>query len=148
MILAVPMMGSDCYVSTRVGGPPPPADGTDPLPPNGGGGGGVIIVTSGDPIPRPPSTDALLIDRQLVVSALAASVWTPPAPTSLVDDPASGDRKFAATTSTEIEALPVAFAVPESATAVPEPSGLLLFSGGLAVAVHSLRTRADRGRRA
>lgn len=143
MILAVPLMGSDCYVATRVGGPPPGGNGPPPPPPNGGGGG-VIIVTSGDPIPSPPTTDALVVDRQLVASVLAASVWTPPAPGPSVGDKAGGVPRAVVTGWTQIDSQPVVVAAPEGATAVPEPTGLLLFSGGLAVVVHAARTRGLR----
>lgn len=141
MILAVPLMGSDCSVAARVGGPPPPPGGTNPPPPNGGGG--IIIVTSSDPTPTVPTAEALRIERRLVASALAASVWTPPDSRPLVRDSMSWNPESAATTATQIDSLPVEFAAPQAA-AVPEPTGFVVFAGGLAVAAHSLRKRRHR----
>ncbi len=151
MMLAVPLMGSDCSAVARVGGPPPPPPGTDPPP--SGGGGGVIIVTSGDSSAASSSAEAARIDRALVATALEASVWTPPDFARVSTIP----ERLAATDVPLAEAsLPWApgesgFDLPaeppdgSSSSPVPEPTGLLLFAGGLCVASSLLGRRRRSG---
>jgi hypothetical protein len=73
LMLAVPLMGSDCSFAARSGGPPPPPpDGSDP-PPDHGGGGGLIIVTSGasSGSSSAAGVEDVRLDRVLVASAPA-----------------------------------------------------------------------------
>lgn len=147
MMLAVPLMGSDCSAVARVGGPPPPPPGTDPPP--SGGGGGVIIVTSGDSSATSSSAEAARIDRTLVAAALEASVWTPP-------DFARASRipeRFEPTDLPLAEVtlpwtpgesgldLPAPIPDAPASTPVPEPTGVLLFAIGLGVASSLLERR-------
>lgn len=146
LILAVPLMGSDCYVAGRVGGSPspPPDDVVDP-PPATGGGGGVIIVTSSQPGASAPTGEAARIERSHVEAALAVSVWTPPdflrVTTSSEDpDPTSVDPE-----AWEIGSAPPGETTrPSSPAAVPEPTGLVLFASGLWVASKVGRARGVR----
>lgn len=154
LMLAVPLMGSDCSVAARVGGPPPvPPDGSDP-PPDHGGGGGVIIVTSGALSESSPGAEVegVRIDRALVVSALAASVWASPtsehviegsmivhpSPFPFAESIRSEEANAAALLSADEK--PSAVAAP-----VPEPTGSILFACGLGVAAEIVRLRRARG---
>ncbi len=152
MILAVPLMGSDCAVAARVGGPPPPQDDTDP-PPNNGGGGGVIIVATGDSALSGASAASVRSERELVASALAVSVWTPPdlwraAASSTILEPTT-IRARAAVVPMERETgsvLPVEIVAESSSPAVPEPAGIVLFAAGLWVASSVVRAVGAGGR--
>jgi hypothetical protein len=143
LILSVPLMGSDCYVAGRVGGPasPPPDDVIDP-PPVTGGGGGVIIVTSNELGASAPTVDAARIERGHVEAALAVSVWTPPEL-----EPAASSSEILDPTSLEPAQWEVASGSPHETTrlspsaAVPEPTGLVLFASGLWVASKVGRAR-------
>lgn len=152
MILTVPLMGSDCAVAARVGGPPPPQDDTDP-PPNNGGGGGVIIVATGDSSLSGASAESLRSERELVASALAVSVWTPPdfervvAPSTTLES--TSIRARAAVVPMERDAgsvLPVEIVAESSSPAVPEPTGIVLFAAGLWVASSLARSGGAPGR--
>lgn len=154
LMLAVPLMGSDCSVAVRVGGPPlPPPDGSDP-PPDDGGGGGVIIVTSGasSESSRAAGAEAVYLDRALVASALAASAWTPPdfetvAERSRIVDPSgamlgesplSGESKPASIPSAHEK-------VSALAAPMPEPTGSLLFASGMGLIAGVLGRNSARG---
>ena len=146
MILTIPLMGSECAVAARVGGPPPQA-GTNP-PPNNGGGGGVIIVASGNSFASGASAVSLRIDRALVASTLAVSVWTPPdservGPTSSTHAPTSIlSRKAIEPTQREAGSVyPVGSVEASPSLAVPEPTGFALFAAGLWVASRAVRAR-------
>ncbi len=143
LILAVPLMGSDCYVAGRVGGSPspPPDDVVDP-PPVTGGGGGVIIVTSSASGASAATRESARAERSHVDAALAVSVWTPPdflrgaTPSEIVDP------TFVVPEAWELGSMPPGeTARASSPAAVPEPTGLVLFGSGLWLA-------SKRGRRA
>jgi hypothetical protein len=136
MILAIPLMGSDCAVAVR-SGVPPPQGGNNP-PPNTGGGGGVIIVASGDSAASEASVVSLRLDRAMVVSTLAVSVWTPPdrereAAGSTIHGPASIQvRDMVVRPSREVGFdRPIAMVGAPPSLAVPEPKGFVLFAVGL-----------------
>ena len=151
MILAIPLMGSECAVAARVGGPPPQG-GTNP-PPNNGGGGGVIIVASGNSSASGAHAVAVRIERELVASMLAVSVWAPPDPelvaaTSTTHAPTSIlSREAIETQQPESESvLPVEIAGASPSLAVPEPTGFVLFAAGLWVASRVARAGGARSR--
>lgn len=154
LMLPVPLTGSDCSVAARVGGPPPlPPDGSDP-PVDHDGGDGVIIVTSEASSESSLCAKAvgMRIDRVLVASALAASVWTSPKFQQVVEgsrivDPSvlsigesvrSEEPNAAAMLSADEK--PSAVAAP-----VPEPTGSILFACGLGAAAEIVRPRRARG---
>ena len=146
MISTLPLMGSECAVAARVGGPPPQG-GTNP-PPNNGGGGGVIIVASGNSSASGANAAAVRIERELVTSMLAVSVWTPPDPervaaTSTADAPTSIlSREAIEPVLCETgSVLPVGIAGGVASLAVPEPTGFVLFAAGLWVASRAARAR-------
>jgi hypothetical protein len=144
ILLAVPLMGSECHVAARVGGPPPPPpDGVDPPPPGGGGGGGVIIVTSTNPVAAVSTLDTRPLERNLVASALAASVWTPPERKPVARSAVHPGSTIQVPISRSFDLVPAAQAGGVAALAVPEPTGALLFACGFLVA--SLRARARTG---
>ena len=145
MILTIPLMGSDCAVAARVGGPPPQG-GTNPPPNNGGGG--VIIIASGNSSASGANAEAVRIDRELVTSMLAVSVWTPPDP-ERVAAASTADAPTSILSREEIEpvlretgfVLPVGIAREAASLAVPEPTGFVLFAAGLWVASRAARAR-------
>jgi hypothetical protein len=136
LILAVPLMGSDCYVAGRVGGPPspPPDDVVDP-PPVTGGGGGVIIVTSNAPGASDSTGEAARVEQRLVEAVLAVSVWTPPEHLGEAASSKDLDPKSIVPEQWEIDSMPAGVtSIPSAPAAVPEPTGLVLFASGLWVA--------------
>jgi hypothetical protein len=146
MILAVPLMGSDCAVAVRSGGPVPPPNNNNPPPPSGGGGG-VIIVTSGDSsVPASVATvEAVRIERALVTSALQASVWTPPDFEPVSTTPKILDPRSVMTAEAGF-VFPVEMVGLTPSVPVPEPTGVVLFASGLGVAASMQRPRGARGK--
>lgn len=154
LMLAVPMMGSDCSVAARVGGPPSvPPEGSDP-PPDQGGGGGVIIVTSGASSESSPraEVEGMHIDRALVAAALAASVWTSPRFVHVVEGSRIVNPSAMPNGESIRSEVPNAAAMPsgdEKASAVaapvPEPTGSILFACGVGLAAEIVRLRRARG---
>lgn len=146
LILAVPLMGSECHVAARVGGPtsPPPDDVVDP-PPVTGGGGGVIIVTSNQPGSATPTGEAASVEQRRVEAMLAVSVWTPPDFSRGATPSEDLDRKSVVPEEPEIGSMPAGLTPRPSATAaVPEPTGLVLFASGLWLASRVGRARVVR----
>lgn len=140
MILAVPLMGSECHVAARVGGPPPPPDDVDPPP--SGRGGGVIIVTSTDPVVSGATLETRLLEPTLVASALAVSVWTPSE-----REPVAASSVLSVSAMREPAELGFEFGQTEligseASFAVPEPTGALLFGCGLWIVSSRTRARA------
>jgi hypothetical protein len=133
LTLSVPLMGSDCQVTARVGGPPPPPPPPPTSPPPTQGGGAVIIVanTAGT---HADEASALAV-HELVSGALAASVLE-----AAASDARSAIRAVHASIRSESDAIPLAAgAMPvslgaTSVAAVPEPHAGLLFAVGLIVA--------------
>ena len=153
LMLAVPLMGSDCSVAARVGGPPPPPpEGSDP-PPGQGGGGGVIIVTSGASSGSSrAAAEAVQLDRAIVASALAASAWIPPEFGNIAERPRIVDPRWATIgepiLSGEPNNAPMLWADEQAsavAAPIPEPTGSLLFACGLGLAAEVLRRHRARG---
>lgn len=146
LILAVPLMGSDCYVAGRVGGPPqPPPDDVTPPPPGSGGGGGIIIVTSGGAVASAAPEEAARIERSRVEAVLAVSVWTPPALEPMAS--ASSGQEPQAIAPLDLEgglAAPGETSRLSASAAVPEPTALVLFACGLWVASRIGRARDER----
>lgn len=133
LALVVPLMGNDCSLAARVGGPlpppPPPSGGGDPPPPSGGGG--IIIVTSGDRAPA-SAMAAKRVEPPLMASVLATSVATAPNASPRV---ASSVGLLASRSTLPPGPIdPASRAIASgSAFATPEPKASLLFLIGLAL---------------
>jgi len=137
--LALAVMGNSCEFRAGVNNSLPPAEGETPRE----GNGLLVLVRSGDAI-QPLETEALGGLQEGVAAALSVSALSSPIFASPEVAPASPMEVLAAEAWVEAPGIPTILPPTGQPTAaVPEPSGLLLFAGGLCLT--SLIKR--RGRR-